>query len=106
LLRLDPVEDSQQQRTRQAVIVSRDSINRVSPVIVVCPLTDAQHVAKLYPSDVLVEHPEGGLTKDAVVLTGQIRAVAKVRLLRRLGKVRSETMHRIEQAVKITLKLS
>lgn len=106
LLRLDPVEDSEQRGTRPAVIVSRDAINRASPVIIICPLTDAHHVPKLYPGDVLVKSPEGGLTKDSVVLTGQIRAVAKVRLLRRLWKVRSETMRRIEQAVKITLKLS
>jgi len=106
LLRLDPVEGSEQRGTRPAVIVSRDAINRASPVIVVCPLTDAHHLPRLYPSDVLIKSPEGGLIKDSAVLTGQIRAVAKVRLLRCLGKIRSETMHQIEQALKITLQLS
>jgi len=45
------------------VVVSRDAINHYSPVIVVCPLTDASHITKLYPSDVQVIAPEDGLTK-------------------------------------------
>ena len=104
-LKLDPVEGSEQRGTRPAVVVSRDAINQASPVIVVCPVTDAKHVSRPYPSDVLVEAPEGGLTKDSVVLTGQIRAVAKTRLLARLGKLEPDTMRQIEQALKITLKL-
>ena len=106
LVRLDPTEGSEQAGTRPAVIVSRDAINRHSPVIVICPLTDAAHVPKLYPSDVLVRAPEGGLAKDSVVLTGQVRAIAKSRLLRRLGELRPETMEQIEQALRITLDLS
>ena len=105
LLRLDPTEGSEQAGTRPAVIVSRDAINRASPVIVICPLTSARHISRLYPSDVLVKAPEAGLTKDSVVLTGQIRAVAKSRLVQRLGQLRPETMRRIEQALKITLQL-
>lgn len=105
LLRLDPVEGSEQRGSRPAVVVSRDAINQASPVIVICPLTDARHVSRPYPSDVLVKAPEGGLTKNSVVLTGQIRAVAKTRLLARLGDLHPNTMRKIEQALKITLKL-
>lgn len=104
-LKLDPVEGSEQRSSRPAVVVSRDAINQASPVIVVCPLTDAKHVSRPYPSDVLVKAPEGGLTKDWVVLTGQIRAVAKTRLLARLGELEPNTMRQIDQAIKITLKL-
>ena len=104
-LLLDPAEGSEERGTRPAVVVSRDAINRASPVIVVCPLTDARHVPRPYPSDVSVKASEGGLTKDSVVLTGQIRAVAKIRLLQRLGELRPDTMRQIEQALKITLHL-
>ena len=105
-LRLDPVEGSEQRGSRPAVVVSRNAINQASPVIVVCPLTDARHVSRPYPSDVLVKAPEGGLTKDSVVLTGQIRAVAKTRLLARLGELQPDTIRQIEQALKITLYLA
>ena len=88
------------------MVVSRDAINQASPVIVVCPLTYVRHVSRPYPSDVLVEAPEGGLTKDSVVLTGQIRAVAKIRLLARLGELQPDTMRQIEKALEITLHLA
>ncbi|MCK4393057.1 hypothetical protein KAX17_09145 [Candidatus Bipolaricaulota bacterium] len=39
------------------------------------------------------------------MLTGQIRAVAKIRLLLRLGELQPDTMRQIEQALKITLQL-
>jgi mRNA interferase MazF len=105
LLRLDPAEGSEQAGTRPAVVVSRNALNEASPVIVVCPLTDARHVPRLYPSDVLATAPDGGLSKNSVVLTAQMRAVAKGRLLRRLGALSAETMRRIEQAIKVTLEL-
>jgi mRNA interferase MazF len=107
-VRLDPIEGSEQAGTRPAVIVSRDAINRTSPVVLICPLTDASHVrvARLYPSDVLVRAPEGGLRVDSVVLTLQLRAVAKRRLLERLGQLEADTLAKIEAAIKITLDLT
>lgn len=105
-VRLDPIEGSEQAGTRPAVIVSRNTINRYSPVVVICPLTGASHVSRLYPSDVLVRAPEGGLKKDSVVLTLQVRAVAKKRLLERLGSLAPDTLAQIEQALRITLDLS
>ena len=105
LVRLDPTEGSEQAGTRPVVIISRNAINRYSPVIVVCPITDASHVTKLYPSDVRVAAPDGGLVKDSVILTGQIRAIAKDRLLKLLGELGPETMNRVNAALKITLNL-
>ncbi len=104
-VRLDPIEGSEQAGTRPVVIVSREAINRYSPVVVICPFTDAAHVPRLYPSDVQVAAPEGGLTKNSVVLTGQIRAVTKHRFVRYLGRLESQTMHQIDRALKITLDL-
>ena len=105
LVRLSLTEGSEQAGTRPAVVVSRDAINRYSPVIVICPLTDVSRVTRLYPSDAQVVAPEGGLAKDSAVLTGQVRAIAKSRLLKHLGELRPETMKQVEQALKITLNL-
>lgn len=106
LARLDPTEGSEQAGTRPVVVVSRDAINRYSPVIVVCPLTDAARVPKLYPSDVLVKAPGGGLAKDSVILTAQVRAISRSRLVKRLGELKSGTMAQVESALKITLNLT
>jgi mRNA interferase MazF len=105
LVRLDPTEGSEQAGTRPAVLVSRDAINQYSPVVVVCPITQSARVTRQYPNNVLVRAPEGGLEVDSVILGGQVRAVAKSRLLERLGELPSETMSRIDQALKITLNL-
>jgi len=43
--------------------------------------------------------PEGGLRVDAVVLTRQVRAVAKARLGERLGKLEAATMAQVSQAL-------
>lgn len=106
LIQLSPAEGSEQAGTRPVIVVSRNAINHYSPVIVICPLTDASHVATPYPSDVQVVAPEGGLAKDSVVLTGQVRAIAKSRLLKHLGELRPETMNQVEDALKITLNLA
>lgn len=90
---------------RPVVLVSRDAINRHSPVVLICPLIDAAGVHKVYPSDVRVYAPEGGLTADSVVLTGQLRALARTQLVRYLGDLSAEVMREIDRALRITLDL-
>ncbi|MCX6029195.1 MAG: type II toxin-antitoxin system PemK/MazF family toxin [Chloroflexi bacterium] len=97
------IEGSEQAGTRPAVIVSRDAISRYSPVVVICPLTSASNVPRLYPSDVLVRAPEDDLKNDSVVLTLQVRAVAKTRLGEWLGKLEPATVQAVAQAMRITL---
>lgn len=105
-IRLDPIEGSEQAGTRPGAIVSRNAINQYSPVVVICPLTSVRPLTRLYPSDVLVKAPEGGLQVDSVVLTLQVRAVAKSRLQQRLGQLEPDTMAQVGRALKITLDLS
>lgn len=105
-VRLDPIEGSEQAGTQPAVIVSRNAINRHSPIVVICPLTSTAHISRPYPSDVLVRAPEGGLRQDSVVLTLQVRAVAKTRLYERMGTLGAATLAKVEQALMITLDLA
>lgn len=79
--------------------------HRYSPVVIVIPFTDATNISRMYPSDVLVHSPEGGLTVDSVALTVQTRAIAKRRLIKRLGQMSKTTMDKIDEALKITLDL-
>ena len=90
---------------RPVVLVSRDAINRYGSVVLVCPLVDATSVGQLYPSDVAVRAPEGGLTADSVVLTGQLRAIAREQLVRHLGELSTEMMQQVDTALRITLDL-
>jgi mRNA interferase MazF len=90
---------------RPVVLVSRDAINRHSAVVLVCPLVDAAGVRQRYPSDVVVCAPEGGLTVDSVVLTGQLRAIPREGLVRYLGELSRELMQEVDKALRITLDL-
>ena len=102
---LAPVEGSEQGGTRPVVVVSRDALNRVSPVVVICSITDAANKKKIYPSHVRVRAGAGGLTMESVVLCEQIRAISQSRLQRQMGSFDRATMTSIEAAIKITLDL-
>ena len=65
--RLDPVEGSEQRGSRPIVVVSRDAINESSPVVSAAPCTTFREGRRIYPSQVLVKAPEGGLEADSVV---------------------------------------
>ena len=103
--RLNPVEGSEQAGTRPVVIVSRDAINRYSSVIVIVPLTKASNIKRQYPNNVLIDEGTGGLTRQSVALTGQVRAISKTRLLRSRGSLPDDVLLKIDRALRITLDL-
>ena len=98
----DPIVGSEQSGRRPAVVISRNAINRSSSVGVVVPLTTYRE-QQLYPSDVLIHPPEGGLRSDSVAIALQIRVADKQRFTERLGRVSAVTMKRLEEAILIVL---
>ena len=102
---LEPSEGSEQGGTRPVVVVSRDALNKFSPVVVICSITDAANKKKFYPSHVKVNSGVGGLTKDSIVVCEQVRAISKDRLKSHLGKFDKPVMTNVEAALKITLDL-
>ncbi len=97
-LDLDPACGSEQAGRRPGVVMTRDAINRHSPVVVILPLTTYRG-QRLYPSDVLVQAPEGGLSRDSVAMALQIRVADQERLGAPLGRLEPETIRRIEDAI-------
>ena len=104
--RLDPTESSEQAGVRPVVVVSRDAINAASSVVIVVPCTTHRAGRRLYPRQVLVAAPDGGLSTDSVALGEQVRALAKHRLVRRRGALSAQTLARIGRALLITLDLA
>jgi mRNA interferase MazF len=104
LVSLDPTVGAEIRKTRPAVIVQNDAANRRSPITIVAAVT-SQFDEPLYPTEVRVRAPEGGLTADSVVLLNQIRSVDNGRLVRRLGAVKTETMKEIDRALLVSLGL-
>ena len=102
---LDPVEGSEQGGTRRVVVVSRDALNKYSPVVCVCPITDAENKKRIYPSHVPVPAGIGGQTIDGIVVCEQVRTISKTRLRELKGKLDKTFMTRIDAALKIALDL-
>jgi len=85
LVNLDPVIGSEQGRTRPALVISEDEVNRALPVVSVLPITSRKSGRNLYPNEVLLPAGMAGLDRDSIVLCHQIRTVDRQRLVRRLG---------------------
>ena len=58
-----------------------------------------------YPTDVLIAAPEGGLKTDSMALLNQLRSVDRLRLVKRIGSLRPETMQKVDQALQISIGL-
>lgn len=86
LVDLDPTRGAEIQKTRPAVIVSPDEINRHLRTIIIAPLTAT---IRPYPSRLTVtfQRRQGQIALD------QLRTVDKSRLVKRLGRL-PEPSHR------------
>ena len=105
LARLDPVEGSEQGGRRPVIIVTRDAINRNSRLVVVVPCTTHRADRRVFPSQVLLTAPDGGLNRDSVAMGEQVRSLAVTRLLTRLGLLSPSALARVERALLIALDL-
>lgn len=87
-------------------MLSRDSINANSPVVVIVPVTDAIHFKRLYPGHAHLAQRSGGLGKDSVAKAEQIRAIQASRFVSYHGRLERGALERIEEAMRITLALN
>lgn len=99
-LGFDPIQGSEQGGERPAVVVSPDLINQYSPVILVAPIT-SKKTERVYPFEVLIEPPDGGLRLRSKASLIQLRAIDKSRVTGTLGTVTVATLSRLESALRI-----
>jgi mRNA interferase MazF len=104
LVTFDPTMGAEIQKTRPALVVQNDIANRHSPITIVAAIT-SQFDEPLYPTEVLIQPPEGGVTIPSVVLLNQIRSIDKRRLVRRLGILTPATMEWVDRAILVSLGL-
>jgi mRNA interferase MazF len=102
LVAFDPSVGAEIQKTRPALILQNDIANRHSPITIVAAMT-SQFEEPLYPTEVRITPPEGGLTVPSVALLNQIRSIDRRRLVRRLGHVTDETLVRVNYALQVSL---
>ena len=103
--RLEPVEGSEQGGTRPVIVVSRDVINVYSPVVLAVPCTTYRPQKTIYPTQVLIQSPNGGLSKDSLAMADQVRVLSKTRLIQLRGTLNEKIIQQLNQALIIALDL-
>ncbi len=104
LVAFDPAVGAEIKKTRPALVLQNDIGNRYASTTIVAAITSRKD-DELYPMNVLVRKPEGGLEADSTILLDQVRTIDKSRLWKKLGKCKPETMHRVDDALAISVGL-
>ncbi|HXK39104.1 MAG TPA: type II toxin-antitoxin system PemK/MazF family toxin [Candidatus Paceibacterota bacterium] len=98
---LNPAKGSEQSGNRPVVIVSGNTLNDALPIVIVVPVTSK---VKSYPTCVVLPaNRTSGLKKDSEAIPFQIRAIAKKRLTKRIGRIRSEELREILKGLFVAL---
>ncbi len=84
LVRLDPTTGAETAKTRPCVVVSPDELNHAVATVIIAPMTA---VRRGWPTRIEISFRG----KSGEIALDQIRAVDKSRLVKRLGKLGSET---------------
>jgi len=100
---LDPTIGVEIKKTRPVIVLSNESINQLSQLVVVVPLT--KNTAHLSPSHTVIPRGIARLTFASKAVTEQIKAVDKRRLVKRLGNLPPGLLAQVERALKNTLAL-
>ena len=105
LVNFDPTVGSEIKKTRPAVVIQNDVSNKHSAVTIVAAVTSS-YGSIAYPNEVFVKKGEGGLDSDSFVLLNQIRTIDKIRLVKKLGVLKVQTMGCVDRAMEISLGLA
>jgi mRNA interferase MazF len=105
LVNFDPTIGSEISKTRPALIVQNNIANKSSPIIIIAAIT-SKFDDRLYPTEVLIEPPEGGLKTASVILLNQIRSIDRQRFVRRIGAISLEKLSEVDRAIQISFGLS
>ena len=103
LVNWNPARGSEQAGKRPALIVQNDIGNEKASTIIVAAISSS---VRLYPMNVEINPPEGGLDRPSLIKTSQILTVSKERLEKLLGRLSNDKMEDVDKALKLSLALS
>ncbi len=96
---LDPAQGSEIRKTRPAVVITADALNRARRTLVVVPLSTGPEPRP----PIVVATPSAG--PGAVAVCDQLRAVDKRRLTRAFGRLSPSDLGTVEDGVRRVLEL-
>jgi mRNA interferase MazF len=88
LIALDPARGAEIKKTRPCLVISPDDMNETLQTVLVAPMTTTQ---RRYPTRVNIAFRN----KTGQVALDQLRAVARERLIRRLGTVSTRAVQEV-----------
>src|SRR5690554_3533272 len=101
---LSPVVGSEQGGIRPVLILQNDIGNRFSPTVIVAAITAQIQKAKL-PTHVEIDAETHGFDRNSVILLEQLRTIDKQRLTDKITHLDEDTMHKVDEALQISLGL-
>jgi mRNA interferase MazF len=105
LINFEPVKGSEQGRVRPALVVQNNVLNKFSPLTIVIPITSKIY-SKEYPTNVLITKDDSGLKFDSTIISNQIRAIDKRRIIKKIGCLNNLYMNKVNLAIKVSLDLN
>ncbi len=95
LVNLDPTVGSEMKKTRLAIIISPNEMNKYLQTVVIAPVTSS---SKTYPTRVEVKHNKA---KGWIVLD-QIRTIDRQRIIKLLGQLSEQEILKTKAVLKET----
>jgi len=98
----NPSRGSEQAGRRPALVIQNNIGNEKAATTIVAAISSS---IRIYPMNVKLDPPEGGLERISIVKTSQLLTVSKKRLEKKLGRVSAQKMVEINRAIKLSLEL-
>ena len=102
LVNWNPARGSERAGRRPALVIQNNIGNEKASTTIIAAISSS---VKLFPMNVKIEPPEGGLDFPSIVMTSQILTIDKKRLEKRIGRLSEESMEEVECAIKLSLEL-
>ena len=93
LVNLDPTIGSEMKKTRPAVIISPNEMNKFLNTIVIAPITSS---SKNYPTRIEISHSK---TKGWIVLD-QVRTIDKQRIIKKISDINEKDIVKIKSVLR------
>lgn len=90
-------------KTRPALIISDNALNKVLPTVIVIPFSSI--VPQNIGPDFVKFSNQKGLKKTSVLVVNQLGAIDRLRLVEKVGKISKQKLSEVEEAIKLVLGL-
>jgi len=93
LVNLDPTVGHEIQKTRPCLVISPDEMNQNIQTVIIAPMTTKSHK---YPTriPVTIQNKKGWIVLD------QIRTIDNKRIIKKIGKINTETIKEVKSVIK------